>query len=320
MEDRTNRRAARMKMNKTERNADSRMQRYMPKPPNRRGFEEQRAAQNPIVKDRPAHTGHGVGSLVEEPTGRNDRAAKEAESFEELAASLNLHDLCEVPLPKGRIAPSALIRCAKFDGISSNNWHMLMEACNFGLVIDLRTNAEIPQHSGVLSPGAKSTCIPCATASLPLEGLGLLMPSWQRPFGPAWVYMRKKLWADPLPMFKKMYAALVLDSNNMRNMNRFFQLALAPRNGALVWHCAQGTDRTGIIAALLLEVLGADRSEIVEHYAACYAHSAPADPRPQLLAAYDAIEHAFGSIEAYLTQGVGLTPSMQKSLKERFLL
>ena len=145
------------------------------------------------------------------------------------------------------------------------------------------------------------------------------MPAWQRSFGPAWVYMRRKLWANPLAMFQKMYAALVLDPKNMKNMKRFFDWALAPRQGAFVWHCAQGTDRTGIMAALFLEVFGAKRADIIEHYAACYAHSEPADPRPQLIAAYNAIETAYGTMQNYLTQGLGLTPKTQQALKDQFL-
>ena len=242
-----------------------------------------------------------------------------ADAFDELARALNLHDLCEVPVAEGRILPGELVRCAKLDDLAASDWQTLAGACPLGLVVDLRTEAEIPERSGLFGSAAKGAGAPCATVNLALEGLGLLMPQWQRPLGPAWVLMRRKLWADPLPMFKRMYAAIVLDPGNMRNMGRLFQLALSPRDGALAWHCAQGTDRTGIVAALLLEALGADRADIVEHYAACYAHSAPADPRPQLLAAYEAVEGAYGAVPTYLAEGLGATPDVRQALRERFL-
>ena len=267
---------------------------------------------------------HDIGERGKRQT-RSDNAtnatreAADVDDFAKLARKLNLHDLSEVPIAQGRIARGALIRCAKLDNLSTQEWQTLLGACNFGLIVDLRTPAEIPQKSGAFTANAKNAGIPCATVKLPLEGLGLLMSKWQRSFGPAWVRMRRKLWADPLPMFKRMYAALVLDEGNMRMMKRFFDLALAPRDGAFVWHCAQGTDRTGIMAALLLEILGAKRADIIDNYAACYAHSAPADPRPQLQAAFDAIENAYGSVEAYLTRGVGLSPDDQQALRERFI-
>ena len=273
----------------------------------------------------------GMGAALEEPgsslgaarpsapqPGGPDAAAQPA-TFQQLASSLNLHDLADVPLPQGRIAPCQLLRCAKLDGLAPESWRLLVDECRPGLVVDLRTNQEIPSRFGLFSRSAQSTCAPCACVNLPLEGLGLLMTPWQRSFGPAWVRMRRKLWANPQPMFEKMYAAMVLDAENRQVMGRFFQLALAPRDGALMWHCAQGTDRTGVMAALFLEVLGATRESILEHHAACYAHSAPADPRPQLRTAYKAIEDAYGSVQAYLEQGLGIAPALQQNLRQRYL-
>ncbi len=36
--------------------------------------------------------------------------------------------------------------------------------------------------------------------------------------------------------------------------------------GAVLWHCSEGKDRTGIVAALLLEMLGASREDIMKDY------------------------------------------------------
>jgi protein-tyrosine phosphatase len=43
-------------------------------------------------------------------------------------------------------------------------------------------------------------------------------------------------------------------------------LVADPANQPLVFHCAAGKDRTGVLAALVLEILGVDRSVIVEDY------------------------------------------------------
>jgi protein-tyrosine phosphatase len=43
-------------------------------------------------------------------------------------------------------------------------------------------------------------------------------------------------------------------------------LVADPANQPLVFHCAAGKDRTGVLAALVLEVLGVERSVIVEDY------------------------------------------------------
>jgi len=36
--------------------------------------------------------------------------------------------------------------------------------------------------------------------------------------------------------------------------------------GAVLWHCSEGKDRTGIIAAIILDILGASREDIMEDY------------------------------------------------------
>ena len=40
-----------------------------------------------------------------------------------------------------------------------------------------------------------------------------------------------------------------------------------PRNRPLVFHCAAGKDRTGVLAALILDILGVEHSVIVDDYA-----------------------------------------------------
>lgn len=55
-------------------------------------------------------------------------------------------------------------------------------------------------------------------------------------------------------------------------------IARAPE-GAVLVHCAAGKDRTGVVVALVLEVLGVDREDIVEDYAMT---------GPNLLPYYDA--------------------------------
>ena len=37
-------------------------------------------------------------------------------------------------------------------------------------------------------------------------------------------------------------------------------------SGAVLWHCSEGKDRTGIVAALVLSVLGASREDIMQDY------------------------------------------------------
>ena len=55
-----------------------------------------------------------------------------------------------------------------------------------------------------------------------------------------------------------------------------FRLIAEPANYPLVFHCAAGKDRTGILAASLLGLLGVDDAAIVEDYALSQANMARA--------------------------------------------
>ena len=116
-----------------------------------------------------------------------------------------------------------------------------------------------------------------------------------------------------------MYAKMALDKANIAQMARFFALVGTPVDGALLWHCAQGTDRTGIVSALLLEVLGASRTDIIDNYVSCYAHDVDHNPQSHLLAAYRAIEREWGSVDAYIEHALGVTNHMRAMLRKRFI-
>jgi protein-tyrosine phosphatase len=45
-----------------------------------------------------------------------------------------------------------------------------------------------------------------------------------------------------------------------------FQLLLDNHDGAVLWHCTNGKDRTGAVASILLSALGARRADIIEDY------------------------------------------------------
>ncbi len=117
-------------------------------------------------------------------------------------------------------------------------------------------------------------------------------------------------------------------------------IAAAPE-GAVLFHCTAGKDRTGIIAALLLGAADVERDEIVADYALTGAHIAPlverllartrangGDPvtharflrceAPTMEAMLDHIERRHGSITGYLTE-IGLEVAHIEALRDRLL-
>ncbi|MBS2036250.1 tyrosine-protein phosphatase [bacterium] len=87
-----------------------------------------------------------------------------------------------------------------------------------------------------------------------------------------------------------------------RQIQEFFHILAEADNYPLIYHCAEGKDRTGITSALLLELLGADRPTILADYMASRA----AGPRFQvdeswMQGVFEAVDEA-GGIDSYLEQ------------------
>ncbi|HVN52308.1 MAG TPA: tyrosine-protein phosphatase [Acidimicrobiales bacterium] len=121
------------------------------------------------------------------------------------------------------------------------------------------------------------------------------------------------------------------------------RLAADPDRHALLFHCAAGKDRTGLVAALLLAALGVDTDDILDDYELTNRYRSAwriAQLRPELAArgvdidtmtAYfsaprPAMAHALaslgathGSVEGFLTGPAGLSPATIDALREHLL-
>ncbi|HEY5501832.1 MAG TPA: tyrosine-protein phosphatase [Candidatus Anoxymicrobiaceae bacterium] len=83
----------------------------------------------------------------------------------------------------------------------------------------------------------------------------------------------------------------------------------------LIIHCTAGKDRTGVVSALLLELLGVPRQQIVQEYLlSSNSGSVSAD---WLDAALNEVDAA-GGINKYLS-GIGIDSSMQNAIKKNVL-
>lgn len=103
-----------------------------------------------------------------------------------------------------------------------------------------------------------------------------------------------------------------------------------------VFHCTAGKDRTGLAAALMLHALGATREEILDDYlltnqrlrpptAAAFGLAPEVSQvlrgvQPDFLqAALDAIDADFGSLDGFLSRGLGLGEPERKRLRALYL-
>jgi protein-tyrosine phosphatase len=89
-------------------------------------------------------------------------------------------------------------------------------------------------------------------------------------------------------------------------------------NGAtypVIIHCTAGKDRTGVVCALLMELLGVPRAQIVEEY--LLSSQSGAVNADWLEGALNEVDAA-GGINKYLA-GIGIDSSMQSAIKKEIL-
>ena len=144
---------------------------------------------------------------------------------------------------------------------------------------------------------------------------------------------------------REMYPNLLFDPKCQEQFARFLRLVVETENGAVLYHCTQGKDRTGIATALLLAALGASRETIVADFDATnqvYAKDVKKYSRrvrflggkeeeiavvkaflgcntENFVKALDAVDRQYGSLDAYLKGPMGMTDEDILTLRQRYL-
>ena len=95
-----------------------------------------------------------------------------------------------------------------------------------------------------------------------------------------------------------------------------FELLADPERLPLMYHCHAGTDRTGVMTALLLSLLGVDRDVILADFGLSEKVGTPGN-LPAMQALLDEIDRS-GGIEAFLAD-LGVPRDVQAKVRENLL-
>jgi protein-tyrosine phosphatase len=138
-----------------------------------------------------------------------------------------------------------------------------------------------------------------------------------------------------------MYDLIFFEESSQEVYREFFAdlVKLNPQDGAVLWHCTQGKDRSGCASAMLLSALGAERSLIMadfilskDYYNPIVAHIKTETEAQKMVintlisanpdvfeATLNKVDAKYGSLRNYLTECIGVTPEMMNILRERYL-
>jgi protein-tyrosine phosphatase len=141
---------------------------------------------------------------------------------------------------------------------------------------------------------------------------------------------------DPAPFFAERYAEVAADG--VVELRQTLEVIAGVGELPLLFHCHSGKDRTGIVAAVVLSLLGVSRDDVIEDFALTNrARSrfladrvandlpipewsgfgrAPADAMRMFLAG---IDERYGSVQGYARDGLGVTDDVFDALKARLL-
>ena len=146
----------------------------------------------------------------------------------------------------------------------------------------------------------------------------------------------------------EVYPMFLLGERGIKAYRSFFEILLKadPEEGAVLWHCTDGKDRTGLASALLLVALGASEETIFEDYLITNTYNAKMiEPLRKnlkevgmvpekidvmifasggaiegyLRRAFEVLEEKYNGAEGYLTKALGLTEDDFVILREKYV-
>ena len=208
------------------------------------------------------------------------------------------------------------------------------------VIVDFRTDAERREQPDQKISGTESIHIPIVddlTAGISREQ-GALMEMFRK------FILKPK---EAKQYMCDMYRAFVSD-DVVRKYAGFTDLLLGLQDRAVLWHCTAGKDRAGIASVIVEEILGISRNEIISDYLKtneyleqdtgmltalvkkqCGIDDPKADESLRYLFGtekeyietyYQAIDEKYGSMNAFIRDGLCITTEGLKQMKEKYLV
>ena len=179
----------------------------------------------------------------------------------ELQGVKNVRDLGGIPVEGGRVvAPGLFFRGSALASATQDDCDVLFGQLGIGCVIDVRTGWEREAKPDVQVPGVENLHIPFY--DMDIVGIEYTEPA------PGTIAIGHDFACVPDDFYRSLPNELTV--RQMREaVNAVFDRAL--RGCPTYQHCSGGKDRAGILALLVLAVLGASRDDILLDYLATNA-------------------------------------------------
>lgn len=250
---------------------------------------------------------------------------------------LNIRDLGALENIEGRfILPRRLLRSGELYHASLSDERQLSEEYHVKTVIDLRTEAERKRKPDATLPGVEYYHIPVMEDNSYRGGDGADLYQFILQYQ-----------GDGEEFMTQRYSSLIRDKYALDQYARFLDVLLHHGEGAVLWHCYDGKDRTGVATALLLCALGIPEETIREDFMrsnACldmelqymlrYMEAMGKDSplaaenmsifyrvkRSYIDHVFEDIRLEYGTVDRFLRRGLYLTPRAMEELQDKYLV
>ena len=251
----------------------------------------------------------------------------------------NTRDLGGMTAYGGRtIMPGRLVRSGQLFDITSSDSEKLSDLVD--TVVDFRTEQEKAENPDTMVPGTRYHFIPVIDSFS--SGVSREAGSDEDIIG--------KLVFDPEASRQymcSMYRRFVESDFSVSQYSKFFRILMEDHDKAVLWHCSVGKDRAGIASMLIEKILGVPEQDILEDYLAtnmyvkdelqkvtAYAHqkSGSDDPvidrsmayifgtdRSYIETFFNVADSRFGSFDAFVRDGLGLSDDDVNLLRKKYL-
>lgn len=181
-----------------------------------------------------------------------------------LEGVINARDLGGIRIGRKTVRKGLLLRTGHLNEATDEDIRHLSQDLHLRKVFDFRTMQEASAQPDREVPGAEHILLPTLDIEAEKRS-GEAVPQETFLNLPAHIV---KLAFTKLFQHKarQLYPSLVLSEYSQLQYASFLNLILETKEGAVLWHCSQGKDRTGIGAALILGALGADNETIIRDF------------------------------------------------------
>ena len=163
----------------------------------------------------------------------------------------NVRDLGKIVVKEGRIKKYKLLRGSSLDELTLKDADILVDKYKLSTIIDLRTYREIEESPDVKISTVKYLHMPIFDKRAP----GITHEKNVE-------YDRNQK-LDLTDLYKGILSGECLE--RVAQIIRTI-ITLDRNNYSVLFHCTEGKDRTGIISAIILLILGADKETIINDY------------------------------------------------------